>query len=430
LQAWQEAQGFCADLVRDEPTDVSAREALARCLGAQGAWLLQMGRVDQAESKLLEALEHWEVYARLAALHPDRAQPDETARQAWFQALASLAQAETQLGRRPQAIAACQRARDLVLGLLPAHPCTPAQQVQFAGLAAHLGFVMQGDLPAEARVWLQQACAAYEAASPSHPVDSDPGLRRSAVAAIYSLACAEDHLNHAEPALRGFQRAAAIFEVITREDPGDTEARTELSTSYHIIGRLHVEGGRPAQALEPYHKAIAIREALHQADPRNSAHRYDCGGSWYRLGEALENLDRSEEAHTAYQKGLAYRRPLVAQVPRHIRYRQGLEEQLRDLSRLLVRMGRSDEAVAAARERMILQPDDPKVAWSVASDLGAAVILAGWGQPGIPPVVRAECRRYAAESLQAMWEGWTLLIRAHPGQGSHPRPVGAVAAVR
>jgi hypothetical protein len=96
-------------------------------------------------------------------VHPDRAQPDESARQAWFQTLASLAQAETQLGRRPQAIAACQRARDLVLGLLPAHPRTPAQHVQFAGLATHRGFVMQGDLPAEARVWLQQACAAYEA---------------------------------------------------------------------------------------------------------------------------------------------------------------------------------------------------------------------------------------------------------------------------
>jgi tetratricopeptide (TPR) repeat protein len=250
------------------------------------------------------------------------------------------------------------------------------------------------------------------------------------VAAIYSLACAEDHLNHAEAALRGFQRAAAIFEAITREDPGDTEARGVLATSYHIIGRLHVEGGRPAQALGPYRKTIAIREALLQADPENPTLSFDCGGSWHRLGEALENLDRSEEAHAAYQKGLAYRRPLVAQVPWHIRYRQGLEEQLRDLSRLLVRTGRSDEAVAAARERMRLQPDDPRVAWSVASDLGAAAMLAGRGQPGIPLVARAECRRYAAESLQAMWEGWTLLIRAHPGQESRPRPAGVVAAVR
>jgi tetratricopeptide (TPR) repeat protein len=388
-----------------------------------------MGRADQAEPKLQEALEHWDVYSRLAVVHPDRAQPDESARQAWFQTLTSLAQAETQLGRRPQAIAACQRARDLVLGLLPAHPRTPVQHVQFAGLAVHLGFVMQGNLPAEARVWLQQACAAYEAASPSHPVDSDPGLRRMAAAAIYSLACAEDHLNHAEEALSGFQRAAAIFEPIAREDSGDTEARAVLATSYHIIGRLHVEGGRPAQALEPYHKAIAIREALHQADPGNSTHRYDCGGSWYRLGEALENLERSEEAHTAYQKGLAYRRPLVAQVPRHIRYRQDFEEQLRDLSRLLVRMGRSDEAVAAARERMILQPDDPKVAWSVASDLGAAAVLAGRGQPGIPLVARAECRQYAARSLQAMWDTLTLLIRSDRGQERHPRPARVVAAV-
>src|SRR5262249_5226909 len=150
--------------------------------------------------------------------------------------------------------------------------------------------------PAEARVWLQQACAAYEAASPSHPVDFDPGLRRLAAAAIYNLACAEDHLNRAEEALRGFQRAAAIFEVITREDPGDTEARAALATSYHIIGRLRVEGGRPDQALGPYRKTIAIREALLQADPENPTHRFDCGGSWHRLGEALENLDRFEEA--------------------------------------------------------------------------------------------------------------------------------------
>ena len=430
LHAWQEAQGFAAGLVRDEPTDRSAREALARCLGAEGSWLLQTGQINQAQWKLQEALNHWEVSSRLANLRPDRAPSGASVQDALFNTLTSLAQAESRLGNRSEAIAACQRARDLVLGLLPDERGPSVYPSRFVVLAAHLGFVMRDELPAEARTWLRRTCAAYEAVSPDRPADAVPDLRRSAASAFYALAVADDRLNHAEEALRGFQRAAALFEAVLREDPGDTEARADLSISYHVIGRLHVEGGRPAQALEPYRKAIAIREALQRADPENLRHRFDCGGSWHRLGEALESLDRSEEAYAAYQKGLAYRRPLVAQAARHIPYRQALEEQLRDLARLLVKMGRPAEAVAAARERMSLRPDDLTVAWSVACELGAAAVLAGRAQPGIPPVAHTECRQYAARSLEAMWDGLTLLIGSHSGQGSPPRRVGVVAAVR
>jgi serine/threonine-protein kinase len=478
LEAWQDAEGFAADLVRDEPTDGSAREALARCLSARGSWLLQTGQIEQAGCKLREALGQWEAYSRLAHLRPDLGPSDARVQDAIFGTLTSLAQVESRLGNRSEAIAACHKASDLVMGLLPDQSGPSVYPSRVVVLGAHLGFVMREELPAEARTWLRRTCAAYEAVSPDRPADADPDLRRSAASAFYALALTDDRLNHAEEALcgfrraaalfeavaredpgdpdlrrsaasaffaladtddrlnhaeealRGFRRAAALFEAIARDDPGDTEARADLSTSNHIIGRLHVEGGRPAQALEPYRKAIAIREALQRADPENLRHRFDCGGSWHRLGEALEGLDRSEEAYAAYRKGLAYRRPLVAQAAREIHYRQALEEQLRDLGRLLVKMGRPEEAVAAARERMALRPDDPAVAWGVACELGAAALLAGRGQQGIAPLALAGCRQYAAGSLQAMWDGMTRLCRSRLGPASHSRRIGVVAAVR
>ena len=100
----------------------------------------------------------------------------------------------------------------------------------------------------------------------------------------------------------------AFFELLAARDPGDTKVLSYRANSYHIIGRLHVEGGRPQQALDFYHKAIALREQHLASHPENKPALSDCSGSWHRLGEALALLNRRSEAADACRRSLDYLR--------------------------------------------------------------------------------------------------------------------------
>jgi tetratricopeptide (TPR) repeat protein len=247
----------------------------------------------------------------------------------------------------------------------------------------------------------------------------------------FLLAVREDRVDQAAAALRDFRRAVELFRRLQRAAPLSIKDRATLGTALHNIGRLHVEAGRPGDALGPYREAIAIREALHRADAENSLHRSDCGGSWHRMGEALRDLARYDEALEAYRKGIAYRRPLIARMPGEIRYRKGLDESCRDLARLARRMGRLPDAAEAARERRALWPDDPAVALAVAGELIAAAVLV---RPGESPLAAARDEhrhRCVALAFEAARDAARIAARksrlAESSSGPPPRtPPGAL----
>jgi tetratricopeptide (TPR) repeat protein len=197
-----------------------------------------------------------------------------------------------------------------------------------------------------------------------------------------------------------------------RARPLDTEARGVLSTSYHITGRLLVDTGRPAEALEPYRTAIALREGLIRDEPKNLRWSGDCAGSWWRLAEALEALGRFSEAAAARQDGLAHERRAFFQGPRSVKERRSLDSRLRQLFRLYVALGRSADAIATARERAALAPNDPSAALGVAGELIAAALLRPGDSIGIP-LLDLDQRRYAVAALAAGRDVARLLAR-HP----------------
>ena len=259
----------------------------------------------------------------------------------------ALGECEHELGRIPEAITALRRSRDRALANLRYGPDEEGQEAlkltakACVKLIQMLAEARQDEAIAEARraaEWID-SLARDAAVSP---------MTRSALALVVScVASTEDRLNQAADALRHYQQAAEIYERL--DDTGNLPFadRTHQAIAYHVIGRIHVENGRPGEALEPFRKAIQILEAMHAADPDNATCRHDCGGSWHRLGEAFENLVRYDEALEAYRKGIAYRQPLVTQMPGAIRYRKALDEQLRDLARLSRKMGRPDDAAEA-----------------------------------------------------------------------------------
>ncbi|MGO9418689.1 tetratricopeptide repeat protein, partial [Roseiarcus sp.] len=65
----------------------------------------------------------------------------------------------------------------------------------------------------------------------------------------------------------------AIFEDLSRADPGNAGWRRDLSVCYDNIGDVLVAQGDLAGALKAFRDGLAIREALSRADPGNATCR-------------------------------------------------------------------------------------------------------------------------------------------------------------
>jgi tetratricopeptide (TPR) repeat protein len=138
-------------------------------------------------------------------------------------------------------------------------------------------------------------------------------------------------------------------------DPGSSSFLGYRAISYHVIGRLHVEGGRPEQALDFYRKALAIREQAVSSHPENKQALLDCAGSWHRLGEALALLNRRSEAADACRQSLDYlRRVSPADMPPGEYERVGNER-----SELLLRLGPEATQAVKADASASRQPQTP-----------------------------------------------------------------------
>src|SRR5262249_4926623 len=141
----------------------------------------------------------------------------------------------------------------------------PAEWIKFAWWASELAELVRDDRPDEARSLLQQACEVYDASTPAD--FSNLQVTRRAAASYFYLAGLDDRADCSSEAARGYEKAAALFERLSARYPEDSTLLGYLAISYHVIGRLHADGGRPEQALEPYHKATAIREQSARSRP-------------------------------------------------------------------------------------------------------------------------------------------------------------------
>jgi tetratricopeptide (TPR) repeat protein len=410
IHAYEEAKGFYTDLARANARDGEARACLARCFAAQGLLLLKMRQDDAASERLHEARAQWNDCVRLAdqqGLNPDYRR---NSRESCYAIENGLAKLKRRAGDCPAALAADQRARQLVEWLVRDLADQPQHRIRFAYWAGVLAHLIGAEQPDRAQSWLKQACDIYDAAVPDDSFNIN--LMRTAAGCYLRLAGLDDRANRASEAARGYEKAAALFQRLTARDPADSKALGGLALSYHIIGRLHVEGGRPEQALEPYHRAIAIREQLSRLRPGDTKEFADCAGSWHRLGEALAQLGRRPEAAEASRQSLAYMRRVTPGDQGHEQFRRSWNERSQQLSRLLLKLGESAEAIELARERLACCPDDPRVALDVAAELGAAAIDSCKSRPALALVTTRNRRQCAALALKSLWQGLCLMARA------------------
>jgi eukaryotic-like serine/threonine-protein kinase len=431
LAAWREAHDLHESLARDEPADLAILNRFGYCLLEQSRFFREVGRNEEGRAILVKAQEQMQRTCAIAEALLDQDPGDPVTRRCRADCEFDLGVAEQELGHIPEAIAALRRARDLAESNFPRGRIEDETAARAIAARADLYLIQclksagSDEVTTELRHFIEWV--------DSLPRDDPSSMApRVALARVcFSVAVTEDRINRADGALQHFRRAAELFQPIEQAGVLAPSDQVLLGTCYHVIGRLHVENGRPRQAVEPYRQAIAIREALIQADRENLRHRCDCGGSWHRLGEAMENLGQFDDALAAYQKGIAHRRLLVTRSPADVEFRRALDEVLRDLAQLSRKMDRPAELIEATRERRALWPGDPSVALGVAGELAAAAVLPRTGESVLAAIVNEDRRRYAVEALATLRDAAriadrnTHLNRARVEAPSR-KPVGAL----
>ena len=162
--------------------------------------------------------------------------------------------------------------------------------------------------------------------------------------------------------LKEEQRAASIWTMIAREQPGNLALQRNLTVTHQVLGDFHLRLGNIDAARREYQTMQQNCLRLLAKDPASTEYRRDLSYSHQKIGDLLFfRLGEVEAALLEYQKLVDIRRPLAAQNPNTFSFK-------RELLMALERMGvvnTSQKSFPQALEYL-------GQAQQIARDLGAA----------------------------------------------------------
>ena len=85
-------------------------------------------------------------------------------------------------------------------------------------------------------------------------------------------------------ALKSFRDSLAIFDRLSKSDPGKTGWQRNLSAAYEKVGDVQVAQGDLAAALQSYRDSLAIIDRLAKSDSGNAVWQRDLSLSYERIG--------------------------------------------------------------------------------------------------------------------------------------------------
>jgi serine/threonine protein kinase len=174
---------------------------------------------------------------------------------------------------------------------------------------------------------------------------ADPRVRGELAAAHYRVAAITDLTGAPETAWPGYRKAAARFEEVLAEDPGNAEWRNSLGLCYNSWGLSHEEHGDMEEALRHFDRARAVLEPL--ADDRPDEEKYRGSLARVYFNTALWNyrVGRTDEAAAFYEKAQSLQEKIVADNVGAADYESDLALTYLNLGSLHMENGRPEQAL-------------------------------------------------------------------------------------
>jgi eukaryotic-like serine/threonine-protein kinase len=277
LASYRQALGLQTALAERRPGDPALQRDLAGTLR----------RIGDVQLKTRESTAALETFRRVQAIAGTLAVGDPADRGARVMLAAShygIADALGHLGDRAGAVEQTTRAIAILDG-----QAIPAGDLDARRLAARarkrLAF-LHGELGDTARsVPLHlEALRLSEALAAEHPLNQ--GLRNDVAMSHIDLGRVHLIGNRPAEALRSYQRAEAITRSIVAADPGDAQARWLNGLELNSIGVTLTHLRRSPEALVSHAKALALLDALAQAEPLNPTYQYNLANTHQLIGDA------------------------------------------------------------------------------------------------------------------------------------------------
>ncbi len=169
-------------------------------------------------------------------------------------------------------------------------------------------------------------------------------------------------LDRCREALAWHTRAIAALESLSGAHPNDADTLHALLTAYLKLGEamegLNDAGGRLAAG----EKTLAVAERLVAADPRNAFAQRTLSIAHNKLGDALATQRRFAEAQARYRAALALQNTLADRDPANIEYRRDLANTYNRIGEALLAEDRPRDAADSLGQGLRLRE------WLVARD--------------------------------------------------------------
>lgn len=289
----EEVAKLWASVVEQDPQDAKARHELARCLLNLGVQLMELGSLENAETKLREGVQG------LTELQQENSESLEYRRDL-AQGQVKLAQLRARQGKWDEALELAQKglaAREKLVADFPAD----------AALKTHLGASrnVYGELLLDQKRFADAETQFHEVLTILEPLAERRALgpeelREVAVARRGSAAALAGQMKLDE-ADEKIQAALQVIEPLSTRLPGVASFRVELARAYYEMGRLRQARGEAKECQEWFEKAIDTLKWMLSIDSSHASTRHalsDYHRAWARAqrsaghpAAAIKNLE-------------------------------------------------------------------------------------------------------------------------------------------
>jgi eukaryotic-like serine/threonine-protein kinase len=264
-------------------------------------------------------------------------------------ALSNLGNWSRSRGRVSDARDYYQQARMIQEKLIKDRPGVDFYKSALAGTLHNLGVLRgqeTGGAP-DALVFYQQVCDLREKLAKGQPRNFS---RQADLASAYqALANTLQDCRRPTEAMETIHKSLEIRAALVKSNPGVNRFRSELASSYNVLGVLQSRAGDRDGALESHKKGRDLLATLTQVDPDPGC-RQQLAHAYFNIGANHGANNRRDEERDSFQKSRELLEQLIKEHPDKLDYRCDLGRTLSNLGFNLSVKGHKTEAILVLYE--------------------------------------------------------------------------------
>jgi tetratricopeptide (TPR) repeat protein len=248
------------------------------------------------------------------------------------------------------ALAAAERARQIIESVQAVKPDDPDTQLDVAGSYETLGAVLvtQGKRE-EALAVFRKALATAQ-----RVIGRDSGTAAVAKNSI-NIGDVLDAELKPDETLAAYHMSLAIWQKLAEQDQANAEWQQGLGMSYERIGGVLLTQGKRDEALAAFQKHLAIRQRLTNNDPNNTEFQFNLSVGHIKIGDVLLAQRKSDRALSAYQKALVIRQKLADGDQGSALWQREVAINYYLIADVMVATGKIEEALAAFQKGLTIE---------------------------------------------------------------------------